>query len=122
MFFADDLSLLESCKQELQQYLNQVRDATEPFGLKMNRQQKKERQRCDNLMIEQLVELIQVQSTIMNHPQRDRPGKCIFMKLQSDISRSTLPNSGWHSDEQLEKKLLAFENMSLRCIPNIRRT
>ena len=34
--FADDISLIQSCKQKLQHYLNQVRDATKPFGLKIN--------------------------------------------------------------------------------------
>ena len=34
--FADGISLLESCKQKLQQYIKQVRDIVEPFGIKIN--------------------------------------------------------------------------------------
>jgi hypothetical protein len=33
---ADDTSLLDSCKQKLQHYLSQIRDAAEPFGLKIS--------------------------------------------------------------------------------------
>jgi hypothetical protein len=151
--FADDISLLESCKEKLQHDLNQVRDAADPFGLKINTNKTKSMVntgslfdlRCNNQTIEEIVEFKYLGSTIHNSGSCQREVKLRIGQVNtssrklSQIWRSQkyslrlklrLFNSNvfstlcygsetWQTDQILEKKLLAFENICLRRILNI---
>jgi hypothetical protein len=72
--FADDISLLETCKLRLQTFINSVKDAAEQFGLKINTNKTKSMAtsgspldiKCGDDRIEQVVDFRHLGSTVEN--------------------------------------------------------